>query len=137
MVKYFFIGLLTLIMIACEEDKAPERPKPQKTEYRPLISEDNNGKYTEWYPGHKQVKLTGRKNKDGERVGIWKYYSDRGVELSVTVYSNGKKNGHTVVKHPNGALHYSGEYVNDEPVGIWKFYDEQGKLTQTKDYSKK
>jgi len=82
------------------------------------------------------LKITGRKSKDGERVGVWKYFSERGVELSIVVYNNGKKEGHTIVKYPNGAVHYSGEYLNDEAIGVWKIYNEEGQLTETKDYSK-
>src|SRR5690554_7246255 len=97
-----------------------------KETYRPLTVLDDNGKYTESYPGHKQVKITGRKDKEGKRTGIWKYYSEQGTELSITLYKQGLRDGHIIVKHPNGAIHYSGEYLNDEPIGEWKFYDEQG-----------
>lgn len=135
MKKYFFLVLILMVWSACaEEVEKPKRPEV-KMETRPLVSEDDNGRYTEWYPGHKQLKITGRKNKDGERVGVWKYFSEHGVELSIVVYNNGIKDGHTVVKYPNGSVHYSGEYLNDEPIGIWKFYNEEGQLTETKDYT--
>jgi antitoxin component YwqK of YwqJK toxin-antitoxin module len=134
MKKYLFLVLILMVFTACSEEEKPERPEV-KMEYRPLVTEDDNGKYMEWYPGHKQLKMTGRNNKNGERVGIWKYYSERGVELSITVYNNGLRDGHTVVKYPNGAVHYSGEYLNDEPIGVWKFYNEEGQLIDTKDYS--
>ncbi|RYM32334.1 hypothetical protein ERX46_13710 [Brumimicrobium glaciale] len=134
MKKYLFLVLILMVFTACSEEEKPKRPEV-KMEYRPLVTEDDNGKYMEWYPGHKQLKMTGRNNKNGERVGIWKYYSERGVELSITVYNNGLRDGHTVVKYPNGAVHYSGEYLNDEPIGVWKFYNEEGQLIDTKDYS--
>ncbi|WP_107038506.1 toxin-antitoxin system YwqK family antitoxin [Brumimicrobium mesophilum] len=133
--KYFFIVLSLLIWSGCTEEEKPKRPEV-KMEYRPLIVEDDNGKYTEWYEGHQQIKISGRKNKDGKRTGIWRYFSEQGVELSIVIYSDGIKNGHTVVKYPNGAVHYSGEYLNDEAIGVWKFYNEEGQLTETKDYSK-
>jgi len=135
MKKYFFLVLTLIVFTACTE---AERPKSTevKMESRPLVTDDDNGRYTEWYPGHKQLKITGRKSKDGERVGVWKYFSERGVELSIVVYNNGKKEGHTIVKYPNGAVHYSGEYLNDEAIGVWKIYNEEGQLTETKDYSK-
>lgn len=135
MKKYFFLVLILLVWTGCTEEDKPKRPE-MNMEYRPLVTEDDNGKYTEWYPGHKQVKITGRKNKNGDRTGIWKYYSERGVELSIVIYNDGIKDGHTVVKYPNGAVHYSGEYLNDKAIGIWKFYNEEGQLTETKDYSK-
>src|SRR5690554_4024097 len=130
---YFLFVSVFFILSSCSEAEKPKRPDV-KIERKPLIMQDANGIYKEWYPGHEQVKVTGRKNKAGERVGIWKFYSERGVEISVSVYQNGLREGHTVVKHPNGALHYTGEYAKDEPIGVWKFYDEQGNLTQTKDY---
>lgn len=126
--------MVLFVFTSCTEEKEkPKRPEV-KMEYQPLVTEDDSGRYTEWYPGHKQLKMKGRKNINSERVGVWKYYSERGVELSINVYTNGKKNGHTIVKYPNGAIHYSGEYKNDEAIGIWKFYDEQGELIETKNY---
>lgn len=133
--KCFFLMLTLFVLTACTQEEKPKRPE-MKMEYRPLVAEDDNGRFTEWYPGHKQLKITGRKNQDGERVGVWKYFSERGVELSIVVYNNGLKDGHTIVRYSNGAIHYSGEYLNDEAIGVWKFYDEEGELTETKDYSK-
>lgn len=130
----FILVLLLLISASCGQNEAPQRPEQPKQEFRPLIVEEENGKYTEWYPGHKQMKISGRKNAKGERAGIWRFYSEQGVELSVTVYTDGLKDGHIIVKHPNGALHYTGEYINDEPVGEWKFYNEKGELIETKLY---
>src|SRR5690554_295016 len=133
--RIVFLTFGLLLLTGCGEKEAPKRPEVKDEEYRPLIVEDDNGKYTEWYPGHKQLKITGRKDRDGNRSGIWKYYSEDGVELSITVYNKGTKDGHTVVKHPNGAVHYTGEYLEDEPIGEWKFYNELGQLTETKNYS--
>jgi len=135
MLKNSLILISIFFLVACGGKESPQRPEAPKQEFRPLITEDEEtGRYTEWYPGHQQIKILGRKNPKGERIGIWKYFSEQGVELSVTVYTDGKRDGHIVVKHPNGALHYVGEYRNDEPVGEWKFYNEQGELTETKNY---
>ena len=136
MKTYFFIVLLLLGWVSCSSEEKPKRPTPLKSEFRPLVV-DENGRYIKWYPGHKQMEISGRKNKEGKRVGVWKYFSENGVELSIVIYKDGKKNGHTVVKYPNGVIHYTGEYLDDEPVGVWKFYNEEGELTETKDYSKK
>lgn len=135
--RIIFLLLVLFVFAHCEGKQKVERPIQKVQEERSLIVEAEDGRYTEWYPGHRQVKITGRKNKDGNRDGVWKYYSEGGVELSVSVYSNGLRDGHTVVKYPNGTLHYVGEYVNDEPVGVWEFYNEDGTLSETKDYSKK
>ena len=92
--------------------------------------------YTEYYPGKKAVKFRGEQDKDGFRNGVWLYYSEEGEELSMTNYEHGIKEGHSIVKYPNGSIHYTGTYKNDKPVGIWKTYDVSGKLATTKDYDK-
>ncbi|MDX1651291.1 MAG: hypothetical protein R3277_02290 [Brumimicrobium sp.] len=136
--KYFLIlFLLGVAIVSCSGEKENDNPENKAAATRPLIVEDENGRYTEWYPGHKQIKIQGRKDKEGRRDGIWKMYSPQGVELSVTVYTAGKKDGHIIVKHPNGTLHYRGEYVMDERVGEWRFYDEQGALIQREFYDEK
>ena len=134
--RLFFLMIALFLWTGCGENEKPKRPEVQKEEYRPLVAEEDNGRYIEWYPGHKQIKISGRNDKDGNRTGIWKYFSEQGVELSITVYNAGAKDGHTVVKYPNGAVHYSGEYLDDEAIGEWKFYNEEGQLTETKNYSK-
>jgi|SRR5690554_1251390 len=133
--RFFFLAFALFLWTGCGGDEKPQRPEVKKQEYKPLVVEDENGNYTEWYPGHKQLKMTGRKDKEGRRSGIWKYFSEQGVELSITLYNKGLKDGHTIVKYPNGAIHYTGEYLNDEQIGEWKFYDEQGQLKETKNYS--
>src|SRR5690554_564848 len=136
MLKNSLILISIFFLVACGGKESPQRPEPIKQEYRPLIVHDEEtGSYTEWYPGHQQIKVTGRKNSKGERIGIWKYYSEQGVELSVAVYTNGKKDGHIVVKHPNGALHYVGEYQDDERIGEWRFYNTEGELIETINYT--
>ena len=92
--------------------------------------------FTEYYPGKKAIKFRGEQDEEGRRNGVWLYYSENGEELSMTNYEHGIKEGHTMVKYPNGAIHYTGEYTNDQPSGVWKTYDAMGKLTSTKDYNK-
>ncbi len=134
--KYSVIVALLVIVSACNQgDQEPKKQTEQDvSNYRALKVVDNQGRYKEWYPGHEQLKLEGRQNEKGERTGIWKLYSKNGVVLSITVYTDGKRDGHIIVKHPNGALHYKGQYVMDERVGEWKFYDEQGNLTKTENF---
>ena len=129
----FLLVFALFLWSSCEDDKKPQRPEVVEQEFRPLIVEEN-GRYTEWYPGHQHIKISGRKNQEGQRTGVWKYFSEQGIELSITLYNNGLKEGHTIVKHPNGALRYTGEYLNDEPIGEWKFYNEEGQLIETKKY---
>jgi antitoxin component YwqK of YwqJK toxin-antitoxin module len=38
------------------------------------------------------------------------------------------------VKYPNGAIHYRGEYKNDQMVGLWTTFNEKGEVETEKDY---
>lgn len=131
--------ILTSVLFSCnEEEKAPEEKKD--TTEATIIEEDlveiKDGLFTEYYPGKKAIKFQGRQDNDGYRDGIWLFYSETGIELSMTNYENGVRQGHSIVKYPSGGIHYTGEYKNDKPSGIWKTYDTAGKLASTKDYDK-
>ena len=130
--RFLYYIMLSLIVASCSAPDTEENTIKIKEEPK-LISEDN-GTYTEWYPGRKQIKIKGRKDNQGRREGIWKHFSPEGTVLSVTVYTAGKKDGHIVVRYPNNVVHYSGEYQMDERVGVWKFYNEQGELTKEEDF---
>lgn len=124
--KIIYIFILVLLTFACgEETKTKKKVAPEKEEN---LVEMKNGMYTEWYPGKKQIKFKGPQDENKKRHGIWKFYSETGNELSYTVYEHGLKSGHTIVKYPNGVIHYTGEYRNDKAVGVWKIYDPNGKL---------
>lgn len=137
MVKYIIFLSLTILIFACSEEKNQTEDDSKTKQFEadlPLVTEDENGRYTEWYEGREQIKIQGRKDKEGRKDGIWKYFTERGVEKTITVYSHGKKDGHIVVRHPNGTIHYSGEYEMDKPVGVWKFYNDEGQLVERKFY---
>jgi antitoxin component YwqK of YwqJK toxin-antitoxin module len=126
-----FTFLILFIAVSCTDKKVEDSNKKTKTE---KLTEIKNGRFTEWYPGKKQIKFQGMLTKKGDRNGKWSFYSETGNELSFTIYENGKREGFTVVKYPSGGIHYTGEYKNDESVGIWKTYDEKGKLVTEKDF---
>ncbi len=110
------------------ELKSPEKIEP--TEVEPKIEIKGNI-YTEYYPGTNRIKFQGPQNKDGKRDGKWMFFNEEGIELSMTTYKNGKKHGPTIVKYPNGNIHYTGEYTDDKATGIWKTYSIYGeKLTE-------
>lgn len=136
MKKIFFFITLTTLLASCSETK--EEKKVEEKAPAIVMEEDlveiKNGVYTEYYPGKKAIKFRGDQDDDGFRNGLWIFYSEKGDELSSTNYEHGVKEGYTMVKYPNGAIHYTGEYKNDKPVGIWKTYDATGKLASTKDY---
>ena len=125
--------LITFILVSCESGN----DKPIKSDKPEQLIEVKNGVYSEWYPGKKQLKFHGALDKKGNRNGKWVFYSDRGTELSITVYENGKRQGFSIVKYPNGAIHYRGEYLNDTMIGIWTTYNEKGKVITEKDYGLK
>lgn len=128
--KYFiFLGFAVCLLFASCTSNDTAVLDNDKADFRPLI-EVVDGIYTEWYPGHENVKIRGRQNEGGEREGVWKSYTEDGFETSVTFYLKGKKDGYVVVYHPNGAIHYRGEYRLDEKVGLWSFYDEKGDLNE-------
>ena len=129
--KQFILFILTLILVSCSTEEATENKVPLKEE---VLIEIKDGVFTEWYPGKTQVKYKGAQDDEGKRNGIWTYYSVNGLELSVTIYEHGLREGFTVVKYPNGRLHYRGEYHKDASVGVWTTYDEKGKLLSEKDF---
>lgn len=141
--KIIFLVLISSFLFACDTDKSKREAErnARKSEVieasqLPLIVESENGEYIEWYPGRKQMKIKGRKDEEGRRVGIWKAYFENGVEQSILTYNKeGQRDGIYIVRYPNNLLHYRGEYEADEPVGEWLFYDEEGNLTETKDYN--
>jgi antitoxin component YwqK of YwqJK toxin-antitoxin module len=120
------MALFTLAACSGSDDANVEKEE--------VLYEIKDGRFTEWYPGKKHVKFEGDVDVKGNREGKWVFYSDKGHVLSFTFYEHGKKEGYSVVKHPNGRLHYHGEYHNDKMVGVWTTYDANGKLTKEKDY---
>lgn len=124
--------MLAFTIVACTSENTVK-----KTVTSEQLIEVKNGVYSEWYPGKKQLKFHGAVDKKGNRNGKWVFYSEQGTELSIMVYTVGKRDGFSIVKYPNGALHYRGEYRNDEMVGVWTTYDEKGKIISEKDYGYK
>lgn len=140
MKNIILLSVLSLFVFACNSpsnNSLENKTIAKDTVKLPLSSIDANGNYKLWYPGHKQVKISGRKNKKGKRVGIWKSYSEDGVELSMEIYVNGKRDGFTIVRYPNGVPRYTGNYSKDQKVGMWRFFDQSGKQTDSTNYSKK
>ena len=130
MKKIVFLLATLFLISACEnksEKKKEEIPKEKLVEVK-------DGVFTEWYPGKKQIKFQGGQDELGNRDGKWTFYAENGTELSFTLYDHGKKEGFSLVKYPNGRIHYRGEYQNDEMIGLWSTYDEKGNLITEKEY---
>jgi antitoxin component YwqK of YwqJK toxin-antitoxin module len=120
--------ILFSLLVSCKDKQVEKIAKKEN------LVEIKNGIYTEWYPGKKNKKFQGAQDEKSRRDGKWVFYSEKGNELSITFYSNGLKNGFTMVKYPNGRMHYRGEYRNDTIVGLWTTYDQNGKITKEKNY---
>jgi antitoxin component YwqK of YwqJK toxin-antitoxin module len=132
MKNILLLALLALFTLnACSDSDSDKAADAGKEE---VLYQIKDGKFTEWYPGKKHVKFEGNLDVKGNRDGKWTFYSEKGNMLSFTFYENGKKEGYSIVKHPNGRIHYHGEYHNDQMVGVWTTYDEKGKNKQVKDY---
>ena len=125
-IHFIFILTLLLLGVSCQNKSKDQQTKQVVKE---KLVEIKDGHYKEWYPGKKQMKYQGELNQKGDREGKWNFYSEKGTLLSFTFYAAGKKNGYSVVKYPNGKIHYYGAYKDDQMVGEWITYDQQGQKT--------
>ena len=54
----------------------------------------------------------------------------------MTTYTNGLREGFSIVRYDNGMLFYRGEWRKDEKVGIWTTYSPSGEVVSEINYSK-
>ena len=130
MKKIVFLLATLFLISACENNPK----KKNETIPKEKLVEVKDGVFTEWYPGKKSIKFQGGQDELGNRDGKWSFYAENGTELSFTLYDHGKKEGFSLVKYPNGRIHYRGEYQNDKMIGLWSTYDEKGNLITEKEY---
>lgn len=126
-VSFLFLGI---ILFACSSN---EEKKEGAIDPNANLIETVNGIYTEYYPGKKQVKITGTMDENDERHGRWELYNEDGKQRGFNIYKHGKRHGHSYSSYPNGSPLYHGEYWEDTLIGVWKSYGENGKVV-TKDY---
>lgn len=135
---YSIILVATTLMSCGSHEDTTDKPQDKIVENAVSGKENlidvKGNLYTEYYPGKKQIKFQGPQDEAGKRHGLWKFFNEKGMEISTTMYSHGLKHGHSVVKYDNGAIFYVGEYDNDQQVGIWKTYDKNGALSSEKDF---
>lgn len=143
MKNLYFIFCFSFL-VSCDSSEPVENEKnTETTESKsveiPVDKDDliviDGDVYTEYYPDGKNIKFKGTQDDNKKRHGKWVYYSPEGMELSMTVYEHGEKHGHSIVKYPNGAIYYHGEYDHDKKTGIWKTYDENGILKSEIDHT--
>ena len=116
--KILVLFCVIVLTVSCSSD---EETKVEAKKVENLI-EYKDGIYTEFYPGRKKVKIRGAQDSNKIRDGKWVLLSPTGKEMSVTFFDNGLREGYTIVKYPNGIVHYVGEYLHNKQIGIWKFY---------------
>jgi antitoxin component YwqK of YwqJK toxin-antitoxin module len=150
MIYRILIIALLLGFTSCKTEKSEETVESTQVEaaiennteeITPVVDKKDlivveNGMYKEYYEDKRSIKFEGPQDENGKRHGRWQYFSKEGVELSMTMYDHGNKHGHSIVKYPNGNLHYTGEYSQNKQVGIWRTYSTEGKLINEVDYNK-
>lgn len=138
--RVLFVILFVGVLASCSEEPTKEVEEVTTDEQLDIPVDKNDlikvegDVYTEFYEDGKTIKFKGTQDAEKKRHGKWVFLSRDGVELSMYMYDHGKRHGHCIVKHPNGAVYYYGEWKNDQKVGIWKMYDENGNMTSEKDY---
>ena len=127
MIKRIVYFVCFLAIISCTElnDKNNNKAIDEKITEEEVLIDTVNFKYTDWYPGKKQLRQEGSYDVNYLRHGKWVYYSKEGKELSMTTYTHGLKQGFSIVRHENG--YYRGEYDKDTMVGLWTYFDNNGK----------
>lgn len=147
--RYLIIfTFLSSLLISCTEtDKLDKKHEVKTTETSKTVSKEQpidfsetgiteviDNLYIEYYPGKKKrIKFQGRQDVNKLRDGVWLHFSYEGSELSMTTFDHGKKDGPTLVKYPNGNIHYIGQYKNDKAVDIWTTYTIDG-VSSDKDF---
>lgn len=146
MKNYLIYIIFISVLLACADDSSTEADQEQTKSNRTQVKDDQvksnrvglidtiDYEYQEWYPGRKQLKIDGMLDKQNRRHGKWVFYSKVGDELSMTTYTHGLRQGFSIVKHPNGAIYYRGEYSQDKKVGLWTFYNEKGEVVNEINY---
>lgn len=136
--KIITILFFALILSSCKTEKKqdPVNQTEQKTNSEnaktkefPKTSTEGDI-FIEYYPNSSKVKFKGSNDTAGKRHGKWLHFSESGLELSMSMYNHGVLDGHSMVKYPNGKIHYIGQYKNGERIGTWSFYDTDGVKTE-------
>ncbi len=94
-----------------------------------------NGVYTEYYPGATRIKLKGLLDDKKNRQGVWDYYAENGVHLSMMEYRDGLKHGVFFQRYKTGIIKRTGNYKNDKQIGEWVEYNESGIRSDIKEFT--
>lgn len=85
------------------------------------------------YPSGKVAEISNYKN--GVRNGVYKKFTENGIELEDSFYSNGELDGISTFKAPDGLVVAKGSFKQGKKVGVWLFYA-NGKLVSKDDFNK-
>ena len=136
--KYIILILLAGYLLSCTDSNSETNGEKATSIENKAANSDlielKGDLYTEYYPGGKVVKFTGRLDEKGKRMGLWTSYLLNGKELSQSEYLHDVLHGIMIVKHPNGAIYYSGEFKNGAKIGSWTYRNEDGSINYVKDY---
>ena len=116
-----------------EEETAKQTSQPAQKPNNLIKVE--SGVYTEYYPGGNRIKLKGLLDEKENRQGVWDYYAENGVHLSMMEYRDGLKHGVFFQRYKTGVIKRTGNYQNDKQVGEWVEYDERGIRSSIKDFT--
>jgi len=73
--------------------------------------------------------------KNGVKNGVYKKFTESGIELEDSFYSNGELDGTSTFKAPDGLVVAKGLFKQGKKVGVWYFYV-NGKLVSKDDFNK-
>lgn len=118
-------------IIIPDEDVA----EPVKNKDQNQLVKISNGRYTEYYPGGTRIKLKGLLDEKENRQGVWDYYAENGIHLSMMEYRDGLKHGVFFQRYKTGVIRRTGNYKNDKQVGEWVKYNESGVRTEVKEFT--
>ena len=98
-------------------------------------TKNTSGVYAEHYPGGNRIKLKGLLDAKEQRQGVWDYYAENGVHLSMMEYRDGLKHGVFFQRYKSGVIKRTGNYKNDKQVGEWVEYNESGVRSKIKEFT--
>ena len=140
--RYLFLFFtVSLLFIRCSQQDTQQEwiiidnyetgnPKSQRSLD---LNADSTYNYRELYPSGK-IKITGKK-KNEKRVGLWKSFYEEDEQLwSIGDYTDGIRNGRSIIYHQNGNLWMSGYYKNDKLDGIWVTLNNEGDTLNISEY---
>lgn len=134
------LTLVGLVMLSCGSGNEQADTSTASSEDGTSSSDSvqvvklKDNKYTEYYPDGVNIKFKGEIDEQGRRMGRWVHYSVTGKELNSSEYLHDELHGVSVVRHPNGAIHYVGEYDHGKKIGKWVFRNEDGSIKYEEDY---